>query len=99
MEKGNAKCINELDSVTKKYNNTIHHSTIVTPIQASKIEKEKQIYFNLHDKRQKRKPKHRSGDLVRTAYKTNFFAKGDSTNCTNKLYTTEVIDDTIQLIE
>ena len=34
--KGNADWVNELPSVIKKYNNTIHHSIEMTPIQASK---------------------------------------------------------------
>ena len=33
---GNANWLNELPSVIKQYNNTIHHSTKMTPIQASK---------------------------------------------------------------
>ena len=36
FEKGNADWLSELASVIKKYNNTIHHSTKMTPIQASK---------------------------------------------------------------
>ena len=34
--KGNANWIDELQTVTKLYNNTIHHSTKITPIEASK---------------------------------------------------------------
>ena len=33
---GNADWLSELQSVVKQYNNTIHHSTKITPIQASK---------------------------------------------------------------
>ena len=33
---GEASWINELSPVIKKYNNTIHHSTKMTPVQASK---------------------------------------------------------------
>ena len=36
FEKGNAIWISELPSVVKQYNNTIHHSIKMTPIQASK---------------------------------------------------------------
>ena len=35
FEKGNADWLSELPSVVKKYNNTIHHSIKITPIQAS----------------------------------------------------------------
>ena len=39
FEKGNANWISELPSVIKQYNNTIHHSIKMTPIQASKKNK------------------------------------------------------------
>ena len=41
FEKGNADWLSELLSVIKQYNNTIHHSTKMTPIQASKKSNEK----------------------------------------------------------
>ena len=57
FEKGNADWISELPSVIKKYNNTIHNSTKLTPIQASKKVNEKVVYSNLKDKRKAHKPK------------------------------------------
>ena len=57
FEKGKADWISELPSVVKKYNNTIHHSTKMTPIQASKKVNEKLVYNNLQDRRVKQKPK------------------------------------------
>ena len=36
FEKRNANCLNELPSVVKKSNNTIHHGIKTTPFQASK---------------------------------------------------------------
>ena len=96
FEKGNANWIDELHSITSKYNNKIHSSSKMTPIQASKKSNESEVYTSLQDKRKKRKPKYNIGDLVRTADKRNIFSKGDSTNWSNKLYTiTEIIDDTI----
>ena len=63
----------------------------MSPNQASKKSNESEVYTNLQDKRQKRKPKYKLGDLVR-----NIFSKGDSTTWSDKLYTiTEIIDDTI----
>ena len=52
--KGNADWISELPSVVKKYNNTIHSSTKMTPVQASKKVNERQVYSNLQDRRVKR---------------------------------------------
>ena len=68
----------------------------MTPIQASIKSNEREVYTNLQDKRVKRKPKYKLGDLVRTADTRNIFSKGDSTNWSYELYTiTEIIDDTI----
>ena len=80
----NANWLSELSSVTKQYNNTIHHSTKMTPIQASKKLNEKIVYNNLKDNREVRKPKFKLGDLVRTADIKRVFSKGDSTSYSYK---------------
>ena len=96
FEKGKVDWLSELLSVIKKYNNTTHHSTKMTPIQASKKINEKLVFSNLRDDRVKRQPKFKLGDLVRTADIRRVFSKGDSTNWSYKLYTiTEIIHDTI----
>ena len=96
FEKGKADWLSELPTVVKKYNNTIHSSTKMTPIQASKKSNEKLVYSNLRDDRQKQKPKFKLGQLVRTTDIKKVFSKGDSTNYSYILYTiTEVIHDTI----
>ena len=93
---GNGNWISELPSVIKQYNNTIHHSTKLTPIQASKKSNEKLVYSNLQDKRKILDPKYKLGQLVRTADIKRVFSKSDSTNWSYKLYTiTEVLHDTI----
>ena len=51
--KGNADWLYELPSVVNKYNNTIHHSKKLTPIQPSKEANEKAVYSNLQNKRRK----------------------------------------------
>ena len=96
FEKGRADWLSELPSVVKKYNNTIHSSTKMTPIQASKKINEKLVFSNLRDDRVKLQPKFKLGQLVRTADIKQVFSKGYSTNWSYKLYTiTEVIHDTI----
>ena len=92
---GNADWLSELPSVVKKYNNTIHSSTKMTPIQASKKSNEKIIFDNLKDDRVKQNPKFKLGQLIRVADIKKVFGKGDSTNLSYKLYITEVIHDTI----
>ena len=94
--KRSADWISELPSVTKQYNNTIHHLIKMTPLQASKKSIERKFYSNLQVKRRKLNPKFKLGQLVRTADIKRVFRKGDSTNYSYKLYTiTEVIHDTI----
>ena len=96
FENGDANWVDILDSIINKYNNTIHSSTKMTPIQASKITNQKKVLNNLQDKRKKQKPKFKLGDLVRTADINKTFSKGDTTNWSNKLYMiTEVIHETI----
>ena len=96
FEKGNADWLSELPSAIKQYNNTIHHSIKMTPIQASKKSNEKEVYSNLQDDRQKQTPKYKLGQLVRTADIKRVFSKGDSTNYSYEVYTiTEVIYATI----
>ena len=93
---GNADWISELPSVIKQYNNTIHHSIKMTPIQASKKSNERKVCSNLQDRRVRQQAKYKLGQLVRTADIKRVFSKGDSTNYSYKLYTiTEVIHDTI----
>ena len=96
FEKGNADWLSELPSIIKQYNNTIHSSTKMKPIDASKKSNEKEVYSNLQDKRKTLNPKYKLGELVRVSDIRRVFSKGDSTNYSYKLYTiTEVIHDTI----
>ena len=93
---GEASWISELPSVIKQYNNTIHSSIKMTPIQASKKSNEKEVYSNLQDRRVKQQPKFKLGDVVRTSDIKRVFSKGDSTNSSYKLYTiTEIVRDII----
>ena len=95
FEKGNANWLCELSSITGKYN-TIHYSTKMTPIQASKKVNEKVVYSNLQDRRDRQQPKFKLGQLVRTADIKRVFSKSDSTNWSYKLYTiTEVLHNII----
>ena len=85
---------NQLPNVIKQYNNTIHLSTKMTPVQASSKKNEKSVFDKLQDKR--KKPNFKLGDLVRTADIKKVFSEGDSTNNSYELHTiTEVIHDAI----
>ena len=80
FEKGESNWIDVLPTIAKQYNNRIHSSTKLTPIQASLKTNEGFVYKNLLDKRKKRKPKFQLSDLVRTADLKKTFSKGDTTN-------------------
>ena len=60
---GIAVWLSELPPVIKQHNNTIHHSTKMTPVQASKKINEKLVYSILQDKRRKLNPKYKLGQL------------------------------------
>ena len=96
FEHGDAKWIDILPTITKQYNNKVHSSTKLSPIQASLKKNEGYVYKNFLDKRKKVKPKFQINDLVRTADLKKTFSKGDTTNWSYKLYKiTEIINDTI----
>ena len=96
FQAGIADWLVELPTVTKQYNNTIHHSIKMTPIQASKKSNEKLVYNNLRDKREIQNPIFKLGQKVRTSDSRKVFSKDDSTNYSYKLYTiTKVTHDSI----
>ena len=96
FEQGDGNWIDILQTITKQYNNRIHSSTRLTPIQASLKKNEGYVYRNLLDKRDKIKPKYKIGDLVRTADLKRTFSKSDTTNWSYKLYkVTEIIKDKV----
>ena len=96
FERGDAKWIDVLQSITNQHNNRIHSSTKLTPKDASLKKNEGFVYKNLLDKGKKIKPKFQMSDLVRTADLKRTFSKGDTTNWSYKLYKiTEIINDTI----
>ena len=96
FEKGDGNWIDILPTITKQYNNRVHSSIKLTPIQASLKKNEGYVYKNLLDKRKKVKPKFQMNDLVRTADLKKTFSKGDTTNWSYKLYKiTEIFNDTI----
>ena len=96
FEEGDGRWIDILPTITKQYNNRIHSSTKLTPIQASLKKNEGFVYKNILDKRKKVSPKFQINDLVRTADLKKTFSKGDTTNWSYKLYKiTEILNETI----
>ena len=86
FEKKDGRWVDILPTITKQYNNRIHSSTKLTPIQASLKKNKGYVYHNLLDKRKKIKPKFQLNDLVRVAVSNKTFSKSDTTNWSYKLY-------------
>ena len=96
FEKGESKWIDILPTITKQYNNIIHSSTKLTPIQSSLKKNEGYVYKKFLDKRNKIKPKFQLKEFVRVADLKKTFSKGDTSNWSYKLYQIkELINDTI----
>ena len=79
-EHGDANWVDVIPTITKQYDNRIHSSTKLTPIQASLKKNEGYVYKNLSDKRNKIKPKFQINNLVRTTDLRKTFSKGVITN-------------------
>ena len=80
----------------KQYNNRIHSSTKLTPIQASSKKNEGYVYKNFLGNSEKIKPKYQLNDRVRVADLRKTFSKSDTTNWSYILQKiTEIINDTI----
>ena len=93
FEKSDANLINVISTITKQYNNRIHSSTKLSPIQASLKKNEGYVYKNFLDKRKKVNPKFQVNDFVRTADLKKTFSKGDMTTWSYKFYKiTEIIN-------
>ena len=96
FERGDAKWIDVLQSITNQYNNRIHLTTKLSPKDASLKKNEGYVYKNLLDKRKKITPKFQINDLVRVVDLKKTFSKGDTTNWSYKLHKiTEIVNDTI----
>ena len=67
FEKGNAGWLSEIPSFTEQYDNTIHISIKMSPIQAGEEANEKIVFNNLKDDREKQTPSFYLGKLVPTA--------------------------------
>ena len=80
FEKRNAGWLSEITSIITKYSNTYQNLIKMTPNQASKKENEKNVLFNLQNRRQKRKPKFQVHDLFRTADLKKTCSKSDLTS-------------------
>ena len=91
------KYIDVLPDLVEDYNNTVHSSTKLTPIEASKKKNELVVWRNLYPDRYKQYdiiPKFSVGDEVRITKKKKVFEKGYTTRWTEEIFTITEIQDT-----
>ena len=89
--------IDILPDLVKDYNNTVHTSIKMTPIEASKKENELTVWRNLYPDRYKihnLRPKFSVGDKVRITKKKKVFEKGYTTRWTEEIFTIKKIQYT-----
>ena len=88
LEKSRETWTEILPAVLKKYNNRIHGTIEMTPIEARKPENQIQVFFNIRQKAQfKRKyPDLKMSDQVRTYIKPHTFKKGWDTSWSKEIY-------------
>ena len=82
--------INVLSDLVKEYNNTRHSSIKMTPVKASKKEKELDVWRNLYPEYLEIydiNPKFSVGDKVRISKKKKTFEKGYTTRWTEEIFT------------
>ena len=89
--------IDALPDLVEDYNNTVHSSTKLTPVEASEKENELKVWRNLYPDRYKTSrlnPKFSVGDEVRISRKKKVFEKGYTTRWTNEIFTIKEIRET-----
>ena len=90
-------CMDVLPELVEDYYNTVHSSTKLTPIDASKEENELTVWRNLYPDRFKINeltPKFSVGDEVRITKKKKVFEKGYTTRWTEEIFTIKEIQNT-----
>ena len=89
--------IDVLPELVEDYNNTVHSSIKMTPIEASKKKNELTVWRNLYPDRHKihnLTPKFSVGDEVRISKKKKTFEKGYTTRWTEQIFTIKEIQNT-----
>ena len=86
------KYIDVLDDMVKGYNETVHSSTKMTPIDASKGKNENKVWLNLYSiPKVGKEPKYSVGDRVRIARKKTTFEKGYTPRWAEEVFTIDQV--------
>jgi hypothetical protein len=91
-ETNSNKYLDILPKLISDYNNTIHSTIKMTPIEGSKTKNEHKInYMSVINKE---KPKFKIGDRVRIYKYKKLFSKGYETNWTEEIFVISAINNT-----
>ena len=97
-DKNTYRYMDILPDLVEDYNNTVHSSTKLTPVEASKKKNELTVWRNLYPDRLKIQqpitPKFSVGDEVRITKKKEPFEKGYTTRWTEEIFTITRIQNT-----
>ena len=86
------KYIGVLDEMVKNYNETVHSSTKMTPIEASKEKNENKVWLILYSTpKAGREPKFSVGNKVRISKKKTTFEKGYTPRWTEEIFTIDEV--------
>jgi hypothetical protein len=91
-ETNSNKYLDILPKLLSEYNNTIHRTIKMTPIEGSQVKNEHKI--NYMPKVTKEKPKFKIGDRVRIYKYKKLFSKGYETNWTEEIFVVSAINNT-----
>ena len=92
--------IDMLDNLMKKYNNKVHSSIGMTPIDASKEENVTKVFVYIdkkHESPTKRVRKFKVGDIVRISRIKQLFERGFHPNWTEEIFTVVEVKNTIPI--
>ena len=86
------KYIDVLDEMVKNYNETVHSSIKMTPIEASKEKNENKTWLNLYSiPKEGKEPKYSVGNKVRITKKKTTFEKGYTPRWTEEVFTIDEV--------
>lgn len=88
MEEGNVKWIDILPEILDQYNNKVHRTIKMTPVQATDPKKEKEILKKVYRRLKivQKRPKFKVGDYVRVSKNKLLFEKGYTQTYSVELY-------------
>ena len=85
-------CIDKLDGIVNKYNNTYHKTIKMKPIGIKQS-----TYFESSKKTNYQEPKFKIGDIVRILKYKNIFAKGYVPNWSEEVFMIKKVKNTVPL--